>query len=335
LDAQYGTNLAPLFVGADGKPMTNVTNAQRSVDRKDDAGNTSRITISYNNGTFSVNSQSVTRPASGIGSAGETLGASVTLSGAPTPGEIAGQVISPARGKAGEVPGATWTSPIQASIEDGRGKGSADQATAMTAERSFQQAWLTQTMEGAGTDNPYDGRVSKEWQKTVSLASMPYHTEKPFGPANERVDLTYPGAAKTAADANNGKMTINWGSQSLNLPNVPGYANGNVVTIAPAYSALLNGLMNPNTALKSKTDQTVTPVTGAAGPTPIVAASPSSIPQPTSKPTGNPTAGATALPTPTATPSPIPSATGLPGSTKPPKDESHAPSVPPVLTRAR
>lgn len=218
---------------------------------------------------------------------------------------------SPSAVAAGDVPGATFDSPLAASVSAARYTQTQDQARALANSPEFQQAFIAQTMNTLQIDNPYDKRIADAWKAATTgdtTATLRSQTQAlidagvpPAVARNQmREDLNYPGSAPTT-QGNEGNINVRFGAETLNIPGMPNYLGKNK-TLTPQEmgqafgpNGILNGVVKP-------------PVYGPPAPT-QQPAGPTQTPGPSPKPTTAPTSTVTPPPAtaaPTATPAPTP-----------------------------
>lgn len=224
---------------------------------------------------------------------------------------------------AGDIPGATFDSPLAASVSAARYTQTQDQARSLANDPEFQQQFIAQTMNTLQIDNPYDARIAQAWKAaTTGDASATYNSQvkalvdKGVPPAaarnHLREDLHYPGYVAPAG--NEGNINVRFGAQTLNIPGMPNYMGKNK-TLTPqemgqafGQNGILSGVVAP-------------PTFGPPAPTAQQAAPAAT---PTATPTVAPTASvkppaATSAPTATAAPSPTPNPLYGPMPTPSPK----------------
>lgn len=243
-----------------------------------------------------------------IDATGNVVSSTTTPSQLTAPSETG--VYSPSRLSAGEIPGVTYSSPMQASVSAAAYTQTQDQVGRMASDPAVQQAFLSQTMQTLGITNPYDPRIATAWKEITSPSNGTVAVGRvPMDPRMRR-DLNMPGTTPNP-DAYTGQLTVNFGkSGELNLPGLPSYLGQQQVNLSPLGDAvsqaqgilgnLLPGLgAIPQTPTGSPTP-TVTPT--APGPTPV-----------STKPGVAPTTV-----TPTAPSAPTPAPTPLPKPKPPP-----------------
>lgn len=287
------------------------TNPSLTQNTLDDKGHvTGSIKLSYENGQFTLSQTTNT-----LDDKGNVLGSQTTPieMATSTPQQNA---FSPSRMAAGDVAGVTFTSALEASVKASSYTQTQDQVSKFASDPAFQQAFLSQTMQTLGTQNPYDPRIAAAWKNVTTATTRPAGqideiTRNPAVAAN-RTDLQYPGSAPNPA-AYDKALSINFGGgQELRIPGVPSYlknssidlsgAKGAYDTINNIFGNILPGLGTPPQTPQGSPTPTATP-----GPTATPTASgttPSNLPTPAPSPTPAPTSPA---PTPAPTPNNHPS----------------------------
>lgn len=224
---------------------------------------------------------------------------------------------SPSAIAAGDIPGATFDSPLAASVSAARYTQTQDQARAQAGNPEFQQQFIIQTMNTLHIDNPYDVRIAQAWKAATTgdnSATIRAQTQAlvdagvPPAVARNRLrgDLTYPGSAPVT-EGNTGSVNVRFGATTINIPNLPSYMGSNK-TLTPqemgqafATGGILNGVVTPPT-------YGPTPTMNPAGPTPTGSPAPTTAPTSTVSPTATPSPTQTPVPTlqpdPFATPIP-------------------------------
>jgi len=190
----------------------------------------------------------------------------------------ASSAFSQSRLAAGDVPGSTFTSPLQASVNAAGYAQSRDQVAVYASDPQFQQQFLVQTMSTLGTSNPYDPRIASAWKAATTSNIEP--DVKTL--AAQRADLTFPGG-----HPGEGRLqvpSLTFGSPELRIPEAPNSANTRDYNVNGQFSG-------------------VAPQLTPAQPAPTAPA-PSATPAPAVTPT--PTAiTPTATPVTTVTPTPV------------------------------
>lgn len=267
---------------------------------KGKAGVKQTITVSVKDGYLASTTKS-----DQIDATGSTTGSTTTPSQL-TSGS-AGAAFSPSVLAAGNQPGVTFDSPMQASVKAAAYTQTQDQVSKYASDPAFQAAFLKQTMETLGIQNPYDPRIASAWKDvtTASHVGAPDPTRGPISAA-ERADLRYPGAtANPAAYAS--KVEVNFGGQSITIPGLPSYLKDQNINLGGGSSAaawataspwanLLPGLGLPQqpqgspapviTPKPVSATPTATPAPASVTPTPTPA--PTSAPAPTPYPRNKP-----------------------------------------------
>lgn len=304
IDAQFGTNLVAQIQAAGGG---DASATGKTFDTKHKGTIQQEITVSYHNGVFSASRvDNTVDPATGH------ITGSMTTN-VPLPGAFGpqGAAFAPSRLAAGDIPGITFNSPLQASVTAASSTQNADQVSKFASDPAFQQAFLAQTMQTLGTDNPFDARLAQAWKKITTPTAPQFGGQSPDErihlTGKQRDDLVFPGEKPNPAYQ--GSLTVNFGQGELRLPGLPSYLgqqNANLSQFGAVANGLFSGLstMLPGLGLSPVPSQTAT-----GSPAPSVT--------PTVTPTG-PAPGATANITPTTPVPPAPTATVLPGLPPPP-----------------
>lgn len=195
--------------------------------------------------------------------------------------------FSQSRMSAGDIPGITFSSAMMASVKAASYTQTQDQVSKFAADPAFQQAFLSQTMQTLGTNNPFDARIATAW-KDVTTANKP---EVPAGirsneSAAKRFDLTYPGQTPAAQQ---GSLSVTFGGQqgSLKLPGLPSYLNQATANLTPLGDAakvaqgifgnILPGLGAPPQQPQGSPAPAVTPIPAPTTVTPMPTAMPPSL----------------------------------------------------------
>ena len=179
---------------------------------------TGSVNASYKDGKFTLS-----LVANSLDDKGRIVGSTETpvTFNLASPGSYA---YSPSRMAAGDIPGSTFSSPLLASTYVVAGTQTQDQVSKLVGDPAFQQAFLSQTMQVLGINNPYDPRIAEAW-KDISMpknaAGVPdYRIAGPS--AASRSGLVYPGA-DVSKDAYGSKLNITFGNNTLSLPGLPSY----------------------------------------------------------------------------------------------------------------
>lgn len=275
---------------AAGGSITAITDTTK----KGQAGVKQTITVSVTNGYLTSTTKTDQIDAKGAITASTTMPAQLTQGGG---------AFSASRLSAGDLPGITFDSAMQASVKAASYTQTQDQVSKFASDPAFQQAFLSQTMQVLGTHDPYDPRIAAAW-KDITTASHIGATsaEMKSMSAAQRTDLRFPGVGDGVnKDAYNKQLQINFGGQQLTVPGLPSYLQNQQATIGGGGSAagwataspwanLLPGLGLPQMPQGSPTP-TVTPagVTPTATPPPAgVGPIPTATPAPTSMPPPHP-----------------------------------------------
>jgi hypothetical protein len=293
IDAKLGTNLASQLQAQkdSGTPLDGVTVTQNNIDPKT-GKNLGSTEVTYKNGAFTATEKQNTLDAKGKVIA--TQSTPINVAGA----DVASSAFSPSRMSAGDVPGTTFSSPLQASVQAAAYTQTQDQVSKFASDPAFQQAFLKQTMETYGISNPYDPRIASAWKNvtTASASADPEVTGRNPQYAANRADLKYPGEQMNKA-AYSSNLTVNFGSAGeLRLPGLPSYMKNMNVNLSPLGDAAktVQGIMGnilPGLGMPSQTPVGSPAVTPAATPTPTptaAAPAPSNLPTPTPAPTSIP-----------------------------------------------
>jgi hypothetical protein len=296
-DAQHGTHLADQMKTQLDNKSSSVDGVSVKSNTLDAKGHTTQtIEMSYKNGQFSINQTDNVLDKDGHVTGSTTT--PVTVTGA-TPQTNA---FSASRLSAGDLVGITFSSPLQASVSAATYTQTQDQVSRFASDPAFQQAFLSQTMQTLGTQNPFDPRIAAAWKAVTTATPQTYDSRTPMSAA-ERADLRYPGVETNKA-ATKGTLTVNFGSVGeLKLPGLPSYLGNQNANLSPlggvagVGSALLGniipGLGAPPQQPQGSPAPTVTPtavapsgtgVTPTNVPTPTPVA-PAPVPAPTSSPT--------------------------------------------------
>lgn len=266
---------------------------------KDKAGVKTSITLTVKGGY--ITSTTTTDQIDATGTVTGSTTNPVQLAGTQTSAAFSPSVLA-----AGNVPGVTFASPLESSVHAATYTQTQDQVSKFASDPAFQQAFLSQTMQTLGTDNPYDPRIADAWKGVTTPLSGTYdYRGRGTGFAAARKDLNYPG--QQVPEANQGKLNVNFGGQTLTIPGVPSYLNGQ--SSIPGnwtkpgdlgtFYGVKPGGANPNLI----PGLGVPPQMATGSPAPSVAPTPTPTPTPTSTvPTPTPAPTATAAPTPSPTP---------------------------------
>lgn len=268
---------------------------------------TGSVKLSYDNGVFTA-----MQTTNQLDAKGRVLATSSTPITIPV-NSAESAAFSSSTLAAGDIPGVTFSSAMQASVKAASYTQTQDQVQRFASDPAFQQAFLSQTMASLGTQNPYDPRIASAW-KDVTTASHVGATaeQRAHMSANQRADLRYPGVESNPA-AYNSKVEINFGGHNITIPGLPSYLNGVKGAGGPAsgpsaaswataspWANLLPGLglaQQPQgspaptiTPSPTNANTGITPMpSGLPAPTPTPA--PTSTPLPTPAPTGGGGAG--------------------------------------------
>lgn len=292
LDQQLGTNITAQLMAQRnaGSPLhATVELTQRDKDGRE----TGSITVTYNNGTFTATQKQNTLDKDGRVVASQSTPIDIAAMGSPQ-----AAAFSQSRLAAGDVPGVTWSSALQASVNAAGYTQTQDQINRYASDPAFQQAFISQTMQTLGITNPYDPRIASAW-RNVTTGDIDWSIKR--GP-QERDDLSFPGAPAYVPGGARIPDVL-FGRPELQLPKLPTnqfedrYDKMNQWTgVQPQ---VLPGLGTPAMTPSGSPALTATP-TATPGPTP----SPSTInPTPTPMPTSI-----------TPTPSPTPTNPSAPTS---------------------
>lgn len=303
LDAQLGTHIADQLKAqqAQGAPLGNVSVSQNTIDSKTGKV-TGSIDLKYDNGVFTATQTQNTYSADGKDLLGQQK----------TPIDIAvnspeAAAFSQSRLTAGDVPGTTFTSPMEASVRAASYTQTQDQISRFAADPAFQQAFLSQTMQTLGAQSPYDPRIASAWKSLMTPAVSTSGLPPSVGgaEARHRKDLSYPGTTPQAGYDR--ALTIHFGGgQELRLPGLPNYMKNQTFDGAGVKGAydFANGLLG-----------NILPGLGA----------------PPQQGQGSPTPSVTPMPTPTAmTTDAIPTDIAKPPSPSPSPSPSYKPGNRPV-----
>jgi hypothetical protein len=231
IDKQLGTHLVDQIKSGSTAPSETI------YQRDANGHETGSVQVTYKNGVFTSEQTTNALDANGqkIGSSTSPYNLNQPFSPNPNATPVANQrfsvndFIAPSRQSAGSIPGVTYDSPIAASIAATHVGQSSDQVTGLVNDPTFQQQFLSQTMQTLHTDNALDPRIATAWQQATTV-------NKPYGGAGpddrvpmdgkQRDDLAYPGGSQP--DVNKGSLTLNFGKDQLKVPNLPSYLQGNV-----------------------------------------------------------------------------------------------------------
>jgi hypothetical protein len=302
-DQQYGTHLADQLRAqrAAGLPLGNTS---ATVDSFDPASKkkTGTFEISFKDGLFSAtrttpqyDTPSLTKDSKEVGSTTTPF----TLEQYDST-NAARSAFSQSALHAGDIPGVTYSSPIQASVQAAGSTQTVDQVARYAGDPAFQQMFLAQTMQTLGTTNPYDPRIAEAW-KTITTPTRQLPTDFPSDAARAaaRSDLKYPGVNDIPYDI---APSVTFGpSGELRLPGMPSYLQPSLPSNSMTDrtdSSLFSGV---NTMLAGSTQSFVPPQTQ---PAPVVT--------PTS-----PSPSGTFAPTPPTYVKPTPAPTPTPTNVKP------------------
>lgn len=307
IDAKYGTNLVDQL-----KHTPGASGVSSVIYQRDPATNkvTAKMTVKFDGSGFSATQSAYTLdPNTGLTVEGNaaTVGISVN-----TPQELAAAVVAPSVLSGGVKDG--YLSPVAASIGAADSTMASSQVASLAQDPSFQHAFVNQTMQTLGIQNPLDPRIASAWDSATSKAS-----DRPVGSYGDpssissraRTDLSYPGTA--TQDPAHTQATITFGGQNLKLPGLPAYLN-NAQGQAPS--------LNMDTMFKGGAkfaDSVLQP-----GQQPGMPATPGGTITPTQTPT--PTTAPAPTPTPTPTPTTAPPSNGDPSSIG---SRAYAPPPPP------
>lgn len=280
IDAKYGTHLVDQIKQGSLNPSA----VQYTRDEKTNKV-TGRINVSVKNGTeFTVtNTEMIYDAQSGSMLEGATTPVRLTTS----PQDIQKGAFAPSRMSAGDLPGITFNSPVAAAVSDSRNTLTGDQIGALSQDPLFQSAFLTQTMQNLGTQNPLDPRIKAAWDQ-VTRPALPYDPVDRTSAirsvrAADRKDLTYPSAVDTNP-ASQATLSITFGGQTLKVPNAPNYLQGAQVDAGIAgdfLGALMQGTQKLNGGQLPASYLPGAAVTGTGvtpTPTPTVTPTPATTP---------------------------------------------------------
>jgi len=298
IDAQLGTHIADQLKAQQsaGTPLSNASVTQNTLDPNGHI--TGSVEVSFNNGVFTATQKANTLDKEGHITATQSTPIQIAVD------EPNYNAFSPSRLAAGEVPGTTFSSPLQSSVQASAYTQTADQAAKFASDPAFQQAFLSQTMQTLGTSNIFDPRIAAAWADVTNIGKVVMPAERTPQNAALRADLMYPGAGDVAA-AYQGNIAINYGqSGTLRLPSLPSYLKSqNVDMSSPeaiqrnasmVFGQMLPGLGIPQTATGSPAPTvtpTVTPttITPTATPAPVgITPTPSPSPAPRPAPAPRP-----------------------------------------------
>jgi hypothetical protein len=310
IDAQLGTNLAGQIqkqidqrkqVAGQTGVMSDLGGISAKLNKVDANGHVvSSVEVSFDGTNFTATDNQNTLDKEGHVTA--TQSTPIDLGGT----NIVGKPYSESRMTAGNIPGVTYTSSLQASVKAAAYTQTEDQVGKFASDPAFQQAFLSSTMQTLGTSNPYDARIAAAWKDITTATKAEYVRPTPQNAAL-RADLRYPGEEKNA-NAYQGQLNINYGNgQTLNIPGLPSYLKNLNINggINNPYGAQANA---PYTPLLAGLGLTIPPQMPQGSPAQM------SQPQPNITPTATPThAGVTPTylqtapaPAPTSTPAPAP-----------------------------
>jgi len=295
VDAQLGTSLAAQLQAqiASGRVPDGVSVTLYDYDPKGKLIGSTEVT--YKNGTFTATpSQNTLDPATG--KVTTTQSTPITIAGA----DVANSAFSSSRMSAGDVPGVTFSSPLQASVIAASYTQTQDQVSKFASDPAFQQAFLKQTMEVYGTTNPYDLRIAAAWKDVTTASSSAITEDMRRFPQNAalRADLQYPGS-DVNKNAYSSSLSVNFGKAGeLRLPGLPSYLKSQNINLSPLGDAaktvqgimgnILPGLGMPAQQPQGSPAPSVTPTPGPS-PTPTATTPvPSNLPAPTPAPTSSP-----------------------------------------------
>lgn len=303
LDAKLGTNMVDQLKAQQkaGSPLGNASVTKNTLDKNGRI--IGSIELSFNNGTFTATEKLNTLDKKGR-----------TLSTQSTPIDIttatANSAFSPSSLTAGTIPGVTFSSPMQASIAAARQTQTMDQVAKFASDPAFQQAFLQQTMQTLGTQNPYDARIAEAWKDVTTATNIEPRTVRAVG-ASKREDLMYPGNDTANVAAYNKQVEVNFGGQKLTIPGLPSYLQNQQATIgsggsaaswatASPWAALVPGLGLPQqTAVGTPSAVMAPPAAIKTTPPPATTPTPSLVPAPSVAPIPRPAPVATPKPSPT------------------------------------
>jgi len=276
IDAEHGTHLVDQMKQGSLNPSGVVYTRDPKTNKV-----VSRINVAVKNGTeFTVTSTEMLYDKE----SGSMLeGATTPITKAATPQDILRGALAPSRLTGGDIPNVTFSSPTAAAVAASQASMTGDQIGALSQDPIFQSAFLTQTMQNYGTNNPLDPRIKSAWDQATRRAMRPDAVEmRSVSRAVDRADLTYPSAVDTNP-ASQATLSITFGGQTLKVPNAPNYLQGAQVDTGIA-GDLLGALAQGTQKLTSgQVPASYLPgAAAAAGVPPIPAATPT--PSPTLTP---------------------------------------------------
>jgi hypothetical protein len=266
------------------------------------------VELKYKDGVFTQTTTTNTRDANGhvIVSQGTPVQVSIN------PAFTAQAAYSPSLLSAGEVPGVTFNSALQGSVQAASYTQTQDQVSKFASDPAFQAAFLSQTMHTLGTNDPYDPRIAQAWQRVTtatSSANMP--TTRTPQNAALRADLRYPGDNPNPNAYTGAPLAISYNGGELRLPGLPSYLKNPFPATSglPSYDHGTAGL-----GLPPQMPQGSPAVTASPAPTVGPSPSPTSItPTTVGVPTGLPTPAPTSITTAAPAPRPTSQVPGTPG----------------------
>jgi len=212
LDKQYGTHLVDQIKAGSVNPTAVIY--QRDKNNRI----TAKITAKLDKGSFSMTQTTMVRDANGQQMEGSTTPLSLGVPAA----DLFKAAISPSRDAAGDVPGVTFLSPMQAAMDAAGSRMQAGQIALLASDPLFQSAFISQTMQTLGIQDPTDPRVVAAWTDSVVRPVKDFNTgvvaEAKRMQAFERRDLEYPGAPKQVSGQ--AAPSISMGA-TLKVPTIP------------------------------------------------------------------------------------------------------------------
>jgi len=209
LDAQYGTSLVAQL----GTGSTDLSSVSYKRDKSGSV--VSKIVVSYKQGAFSVTSTAMVRNASGQQVEGSTTTIPLSVSAV----DLRTAAVAPSRDAAGDIPGVTFLSPIQAAIDAAGSRMAAGQIALLADDPLFQSSFIGQTMKSLGTTDSFDPRIAIAWTDAVIAPVKDYNVGVTGRQrVAERRDLEYPGALPTTARQD--APSISMGA-ALKVPTIP------------------------------------------------------------------------------------------------------------------
>jgi hypothetical protein len=299
LDTQLGTHIADQLKSQ--QQAGGQLGATTTVNQLDSNGRViGTVELKYQNGTFVATQTQNTLDKDGHVVASQSTPLDIAVN---SPQAAA---FSQSRLAAGNLPGTTFDSPLQASVHASTYTATQDMVNKFASDPAFQQAFVSQTMQTLGITNPYDPRVASAWKDATSG----YPTADSIREARDaklRNDLNYPGI-KTPYQRVPAEITFGTGPQ-LVLPGLPGSGGDKFPQKDQMYTPSTGGL--------NGIQPQVLPGLGAPGQLPAGSPAPTITPTPTPTPTAiKPSVTPGSVPSPTVAPAPTPAPTPYSGKQK-------------------